>query len=89
KIEELSNEYIRKNQKVYAEDVELEKAREIETLRAVFGETYPNPVRVVSVGVPVKDLLENPKKPEWRNISVEFCGGTHVEQTGHIKDLVI
>lgn len=34
-------------------------------------------------------LLEKPENPEWRNVSVEFCGGTHVDQTGIIKDLII
>ena len=89
KIEELSNDYIRQNLKVFTKDVELDLAREIEGVRAVFGETYPNPVRVVSVGVDVDTMLAEPKKPEWRKYSVEFCGGTHVEQTGLIKDLVI
>lgn len=89
KIEEISNEHIRKNQKVYYKDVDLDKAREIEGLRAVFGETYPNPVRVVSVGMDIDTMLADPKKKEWRQYSIEFCGGTHVEQTGLIKDLVI
>jgi alanyl-tRNA synthetase len=44
---------------------------------------------VVSVGVEVDTLLENPSNLEWMNVSVEFCGGTHVDQTGQIKDLVI
>ena len=89
KIEDLSNAYIRQNCKPYAKDVDLDLARQIEGVRAVFGETYPNPVRVVSVGIDVDMLLENPKNPEWRKVSVEFCGGTHVENTGLIKDLVI
>lgn len=55
----------------------------------VAGETYPSPVRVVSVGIDIDTLLANPQNPEWRKYSVEFCGGTHVEQTGLIKDLVI
>jgi alanyl-tRNA synthetase len=89
KIEDMSNAYIRQNCKIYSKEVDLDLAREIEGVRAVFGETYPNPVRVVSVGIDVDMLLENPKNIEWRKVSVEFCGGTHVEQTGLIKDLVI
>jgi alanyl-tRNA synthetase len=89
RIEDLSNKYIQENKKTYYKDVDLDLAREIDGVRAVFGETYPNPVRVVSIGVDVDELLENPKNPEWRNVSVEFCGGTHVDQTGIIKDLII
>ncbi|KAK2014864.1 tRNA synthetase class II [Colletotrichum eremochloae] len=89
KIEDFSNSYIRQNGRVYAKEVDLDLAKGIEGVRAVFGETYPNPVRVVSVGVDVDTLLANPKNPEWRKFSVEFCGGTHVDQTGLIKDLVI
>jgi alanyl-tRNA synthetase len=89
KIEDLSNKDIKQNSKIYYKDVSLSLAHQIEGVRAVFGETYPNPVRVVSIGIDVESLLENPRNPEWRNISVEFCGGTHVDQTGIIKDLVI
>ncbi|KAI0474041.1 tRNA synthetases class II (A)-domain-containing protein [Xylariaceae sp. FL0804] len=89
KIENLSNEYIRQNCKIYSKDVDLDMAKKINGVRAVFGETYPNPVRVVSVGIDVDMLLETPENPEWRKVSVEFCGGTHVDQTGIIKDMVI
>jgi alanyl-tRNA synthetase len=89
RIEDLSNEYIGRQSKIYSKDVELDLARQIEGVRAVFGETYPNPVRVVSIGMDVDTMLADPKKPEWRQYSVEFCGGTHVEQTGLIKDLII
>ncbi|KAI1104620.1 tRNA synthetases class II (A)-domain-containing protein [Jackrogersella minutella] len=89
KIEDLSNGYIRQNCKVFSKDVELDLARKINGVRAVFGETYPNPVRVVSVGIDVDMLLEAPENPDWRKVSVEFCGGTHVDQTGIIKDIVI
>ena len=88
-VEEKATEYIRQNCTVYAQDVALSIAREIEGVRAVFGETYPDPVRVVSVGVEVDDILKNPKNPDWRKVSVEFCGGTHVRSTGDIKDLVV
>ncbi|KAG5941109.1 hypothetical protein E4U53_007470 [Claviceps sorghi] len=89
RIEDLSNEYIRRDARVYAKDVDLDLARQIEGVRAVFGETYPNPVRVVSVGMDIDTMLRDPKRQEWRRYSVEFCGGTHVERTGLIKDLVL
>ncbi|KAI0434934.1 tRNA synthetases class II (A)-domain-containing protein [Xylaria sp. FL1042] len=89
KIESSSNDYIRQNCKIYSKDVELDLAKKIAGVRAVFGETYPNPVRVVSIGINVETLLETPDNPEFRKISVEFCGGTHVDKTGIIKDLVI
>ncbi|GAB7363537.1 hypothetical protein MBLNU230_g3805t1 [Neophaeotheca triangularis] len=88
-IEEKSTSYIRQNSEVYALDVPLATARNIEGVRAVFGETYPDPVRVVSVGVPVEELLEDVKRKDWANVSIEFCGGTHVKNTSEIKDLVI
>ncbi|GIZ43701.1 hypothetical protein CKM354_000691800 [Cercospora kikuchii] len=89
KIEEASTNYIRQNCEVYAKDVPLATARQINGVRAVFGETYPDPVRVVSVGISVEDLLENPSDPKWNDISIEFCGGTHVKNTTEIKDLVV
>ncbi|OAL37479.1 alanine-tRNA ligase [Fonsecaea nubica] len=89
KIEDISTEYIRQNCPVYAKDVPLVIAREISGVRAVFGETYPDPVRVVSVGVEVDDILNNVKDDKWKTVSIEFCGGTHVRSTGDIKDLVI
>ena len=88
-MEEISSSYIHQNTEVYAKDVPLATAREIRGVRAVFGETYPDPVRVVSIGVPVEDLLQDVKNERWEKVSVEFCGGTHVKQTGEIKELVI
>jgi len=46
-------------------------------------------VRVVSVGVPVKDLLAEPDKADWINYSIEFCGGTHLEKTGDAEGFII
>jgi alanyl-tRNA synthetase len=74
---------------VFAELAPLEAARSINGLRAVFGERYPDPVRVVSVGVPVGELLTDPGRDDWRSVSVEFCGGTHVRSTAAIDGFVI
>jgi alanyl-tRNA synthetase len=45
KIEDESTSYIRQNCGVYSKDVSLSTAREIEGVRAIFGETYPDPVQ--------------------------------------------
>ncbi|KAJ3145925.1 Alanine--tRNA ligase [Geranomyces variabilis] len=88
-IEDICNDFIRKNLKMYAKDVDLNSAKAITGLRAVFGETYPDPVRVVSIGHDVDELLADPTNQKWRGTSVEFCGGTHVKQTGDIKRCTI
>ncbi|GAM38798.1 alanine-tRNA ligase [Talaromyces pinophilus] len=88
-IERKSTEYIRQNCGVYSKEVPLATAREITGVRAVFGETYPDPVRVVSVGVEVEEILKDVKDPRWNDISIEFCGGTHVSKSGEIRELVI
>ncbi|KAF3939932.1 hypothetical protein ABW19_dt0205361 [Dactylella cylindrospora] len=89
KIEDVSTRYIRQNLNVFAKDVPLAIAETINGVRAVFGEKYPDPVRVVSIGVEVEELLRNPKSNDWNKVSIEFCGGTHVQNTADIKDMVI
>ncbi len=89
KVEKISNAEIQKAQLVYSKEVPLKTAQSIYAVRAVFGETYPDPVRVVSIGHPVDDLLSDPENPKWHGISIEFCGGTHVAKTSDIKDFVI
>jgi alanyl-tRNA synthetase len=85
KVEALVNERIKANLTVYAEEAPTAKAKEIQGLRAVFGERYPDPVRVVSIGVPVANLLLKPTSDLARKHSVEFCGGTHLGSTGDAK----
>jgi alanyl-tRNA synthetase len=74
---------------VYATSAPLLVSRSISGLRAVFGEQYPDPVRVVSIGQPVSDLLDSPTNPLWNELSIEFCGGTHVESTLRLAALAV
>ncbi|GAA5871803.1 hypothetical protein JCM16303_000869 [Sporobolomyces ruberrimus] len=89
KIESQSNEWIKRNVKVYSKEVDLKTAQQIPGLRAVFGETYPDPVRVVTLEFSVDEIQQDIENPKWRQTSVEFCGGTHVAKTGDIRDFVI
>ncbi|XP_021189227.3 alanine--tRNA ligase, cytoplasmic [Helicoverpa armigera] len=87
--EDQIKDIINKNKPVYAKHTSLNDAKKIKGLRAMFDEQYPDPVRVVSVGVPVEELEKNPEGPAAYETSVEFCGGSHLHQTGHIGDYVI
>jgi len=69
--------------------VPLNTASGISSLRKVFGEAYPDPVRVISVGALVNDLVSDPTNEQWFNSSVEFCGGTHLTNTSQAEDFVI
>jgi alanyl-tRNA synthetase len=89
KIENICNEFIKKNHPMYFKDVPLAQAKQINGLRAVFGEVYPDPVRVVSVGFDIDEMLQDPTNAKWEESSIEFCGGTHVSKTGDIKRFAI
>ena len=74
---------------VHAAEVPLEAAQKITGVRAVFGERYPDPVRVVSIGAAVADLVERPDNSEWMQHSIEFCGGTHLDSTAQAGHFVL
>ncbi|NBQ15016.1 MAG: hypothetical protein EBU31_10515 [Proteobacteria bacterium] len=89
KVEMLVNAKIAKTMVVDAKVVPLELAKAINGVRAVFGERYPDPVRVVSIGATVPDLLADPSNPRWRECSVEFCGGTHTRSSEEVQHFAI
>jgi len=89
KVESICNSFITQNLPVYALEIPLETAKQITSLRAVFGENYPNPVRVISIGKSVEDLVKNPSNPDWIEFSIELCGGTHLQKTGQTSNFII
>ena len=89
RIEQLVNERIQQKLPIYDSPVSQEDAFKVRGLRAVFGEKYPEEVRVLSVGTPVDELLANPDNPAWQDISIELCGGTHVKNTSEISCFAI
>jgi alanyl-tRNA synthetase len=89
KVEMLVNAKIAKTMVVDAKIVPLELAKAINGVRAVFGERYPDPVRVVSIGATVADLLADPSNARWRECSVEFCGGTHTRSSEEVQHFAI
>lgn len=89
KIESIVNELIEKNESVYKSPTVLSVAKTINGLRCVFDEVYPDPVRVVSIGVPVEKLLAEPAAATWSGYPIEFCGGTHLDRTKDARKFAI
>jgi alanyl-tRNA synthetase len=77
-VEGVCNGWVKRDVEVYSKELPLEAAYAIPGLRAVFGEAYPDPVRVVAVGTAVDEIAANIENERWREYSVEFCGGTCV-----------
>ncbi|NWW43219.1 SYAM protein, partial [Pedionomus torquatus] len=86
-VEQVVQDVIKRNEVVHMAEVPLTLARRVQGLRAV-DEGYPDPVRIVSLGVPVETVLTRDSEAAMQT-SVELCCGTHLLQTGAIEDLAI
>ena len=72
-IEEVTNEAVEADFEVHSFTTDLEKAKAMGAM-ALFGEAYPDEVRVVEIGGP---------------FSLELCGGTHVHNSAQIGPVTI
>lgn len=72
-IEEVTNEAVEADFEVHTFNTELDKAKAMGAM-ALFGENYPDEVRVVEIGGP---------------FSLELCGGTHVRNSAQIGPVTI
>ena len=72
-IEEVTNEAVEADFEVHSFTTDLEKAKSMGAM-ALFGEAYPDEVRVVEIGGP---------------FSLELCGGTHVRSSAQIGPVTI
>ena len=72
-IEEVTNEAVEADFEVHSFTTNLEKAKSMGAM-ALFGEAYPDEVRVVEIGGP---------------FSLELCGGTHVRSSAQIGPVTI
>jgi alanyl-tRNA synthetase len=80
-VEREVNERVRLNTPVTTRLMPTDQAIEAGAM-ALFGEKYGDEVRVVTMGG------DDPDSPDKR-YSVELCGGTHVQQTGDIGNVLV
>ena len=74
-VELIVNRLIQDDLPVISKVMPLAEAKNLPGVRAVFGEKYPDPVRVVIVGADDSAII-------GKDCSVEFCGGTHLSRSG-------
>ena len=74
-VEQQVNEVILADEPVVYTVLPKAKAEKIPGVRAVFGEKYPDPVRVITIGA------DDPIAEPSRIRTAEFCGGTHLKRT--------
>lgn len=86
-VEALLRDLIAQDLEIDTAHIPLTDAKAIPGLRTV-DEVYPDPVRVVSVGVPVEKLMDRSCR-DGLHTSVELCCGTHLLRTGAIEDIAI
>lgn len=72
-VEEVTNEAVQADFEVHTFNEDLEKAKAMGAM-AMFGEKYPDRVRVVEIGGP---------------FSLELCGGTHVHNSAQIGPVTL
>jgi alanyl-tRNA synthetase len=80
-VEGLANEKIRQNLPVTSAVMPINEAKKLGAM-ALFNEKYGDTVRVIAIGAPDEKNLT-------QAFSREFCGGTHVDNTGKIIGLKI
>ena len=83
KVEQMCRQQLAAGLPVDTADVPLTDAKRIPGARCMFGEAYPDPVRVVAVGATVRDLLSGAASGD--SVAVEFCGGTHLASTADAR----
>jgi len=88
-VEEFVNNDIQKALPVYEKEIKKQEALAISSIRAMFVDKYPPIVRVISIGVPLDEVMKSPESDKWLDYSIELCGGTHVANTKQAEQFYV